>query len=77
MVTGSVTLALDDGRTSTDFLLNSPERGLFLPPGYWRTLHSWSKGSVLLVAASAVMDESDYIRNREDFLAWVGNDPVL
>lgn len=76
-VTGSVTLAIDDGLTSTDFLLDTPERGLFLPPGYWRTLHSWSKDAVLLVAASEVMDESDYIRNRQDYLTWVGCDSVL
>jgi hypothetical protein len=35
----------------------------------WREMHDFSADCVLLVLASAEYDESDYIRNYDDFIA--------
>lgn len=69
-VSGSVVVRVTDGTKSYDFSLSSPHQGLYLPPGLWRSLSKFSGGTVILVLASLVYDESDYIRNWEEFLAW-------
>lgn len=73
-VAGSFRVELDDGRTRTDFLLSSPDQGLTVPPGYWRTLHDFSAGSAALVIASEEYDPSDYIRDYDEFVAWANHD---
>jgi hypothetical protein len=69
-VAGSFTVELDDGRTRIPYLLDSPERGLTIPPGYWRTLSGFTAGSAALVFASAEYDPDDYIRDYDEFVAW-------
>lgn len=68
---GSFQVGLDDGRAKSQFLLSSPNVGLTVPPGYWRTLRDFSAGSTALVFASEEYDPSDYIRDYDEFLAWV------
>lgn len=69
-VAGSFRVQLDDGTTTTEFELASPDRGLTVPPGYWRTLSHFTPGSVALVFASEEYQPEDYIRDYEDFLTW-------
>lgn len=69
-VSGSFEVELDDGRTKTTFLLSSPNSGLSVPPGYWRTLKDFSAGSTALVFASEVYDPDDYIRDYDEFVRW-------
>lgn len=66
-VSGSFAMTLDDGVHQTSFTLDAPSRGLRVPRLYWRDLHSFSPGAVCLVLASDAYDESDYIRNYEQF----------
>lgn len=49
-----------------EFLLDSPDKGLYLPPHYWHTM-KFSHNAVLLSLASMEYDESDYIRAYEQF----------
>ncbi len=49
------------------FLLDSPDKGLFIPAMHWRTI-KFSKNAVLLCLASEVYLESDYIRDYDSFL---------
>lgn len=65
---GSFTVDLDDGVTRESYFLNSPSSGLYIPRMVWRELHNFSSGSVCLVVASEEYDESDYLRNYDDFL---------
>lgn len=67
-VSGCFTVVLDDGEHQRSFVLNRPYKGLFVPPGIWRTLEDFSSGSVCLVLASERYDESDYIRDYGDYL---------
>jgi len=48
------------------FSLESPNQGLFLPKYCWHTMQ-YSHIAVQLVLASTLYDESEYIRNYEDF----------
>ena len=69
-VSGSFRVDLHDGSTVRQFLLSSPDKGLTVPPGYWRTLNDFSSGSTALVFASAEYDPSDYIRDFDEFQRW-------
>jgi dTDP-4-dehydrorhamnose 3,5-epimerase-like enzyme len=63
---GSFTVLLDDGKNRTEINLNRPYQGLLVVPGIWRELLNFSSGSICLVLASALYDESDYIRSYEE-----------
>lgn len=65
---GSFTIILDDGKKSTSFILDNPNKGLIIVPGIWRELKNFSSGSVCLVLASMKYSSSDYIRDYEEFL---------
>jgi dTDP-4-dehydrorhamnose 3,5-epimerase-like enzyme len=66
-VSGSFDVVLNDGKDQANIHLNRPNFGLLIRQGVWRELENFSSGSVCLVLASAVFDESDYIRDFEDF----------
>jgi dTDP-4-dehydrorhamnose 3,5-epimerase-like enzyme len=65
---GSFTVVIDDGRTKKEFFLNRSWYGLYIAPMIWREIVDFSSGSICLSLASAPYDESDYIREHEDFL---------
>ena len=63
-------MKINDGKKFKVFNLNKPHKALLIVPGIWREIDNFSSGSVCLVLASNVYNESDYIRNFEDFLAF-------
>lgn len=65
---GSFNVTLDDGDVKRTFTLNRPYQGLLIVPGIWRTLDDFSSGSVCLVLASMEYDETDYVRDYQEFL---------
>jgi dTDP-4-dehydrorhamnose 3,5-epimerase-like enzyme len=69
-VSGSFEVQLFDGVNWRCFLLSQPNIGLYVSPGFWRELRSFSGGSVCLVLASSSYQESDYIRDFGDFVCW-------
>ena len=69
-VSGSFEIELKNHADSFRFTLDSPRSGIYVPPGYWRTLRNFSVNAVCLVVASSEYDESDYIRNLDEFLNW-------
>ena len=50
-------------------VLDSPERGVYVPPLVWATQYRYSPDAMLLVLASYVYDADSYIRNYDDYLA--------
>lgn len=64
---GSFDVLLDDGQNKKIVTLNRPNYGLLIVPGIWRELMEFSSGSTCLVLASHKYNESDYIREYEDF----------
>lgn len=69
---GSVHVALDDGRNQQTFVLDKPWKGLLVVPGMWRTLSNFSGGSVCMVLASEKYEPDDYIRDYQEFLKYKG-----
>lgn len=64
---GSFEVTTQDGQSATSWRLDSPGLGLHVPPGHWVDLVPAASGSVLAVLASHGYDESDYVRNFEEF----------
>ena len=60
-----ITTESRNGRQET-FILNSPDKGLLLPPPYWHTMR-FSHNAVLLSLANMPYEEADYIRDYELF----------
>lgn len=54
------------GKKHEVFVLEKPNEGLYLPHMCWHTMQ-YSHNAVQLVVASTLYDESDYIRNYEDY----------
>lgn len=67
-VAGSCTFLLDNGESTCEILLDSPSQGLYISSMIWREMYNFSEDCVLMVLASRLYDESDYIRNYADFL---------
>jgi UDP-2-acetamido-3-amino-2,3-dideoxy-glucuronate N-acetyltransferase len=65
---GSVTVVCDDGERRQEFVLDSPELGLYMPALTWGTQYRYSADAMLLVCASLAYDPKDYIRDYEQFL---------
>jgi dTDP-4-dehydrorhamnose 3,5-epimerase-like enzyme len=66
-VNGSFILDLDDGSKKQSILMNQDNVGVFLGKMLWHEMRDFSSGCVLLVFASDFYNESDYIRNYNDF----------
>ena len=64
---GSFEIELNDGVNSKTFILRQPDEGLLVPPGLWRDLRNFSGGGVCFVIASMLYEESDYIRDFNEF----------
>ena len=70
-VTGQCRMVLDDGKERKEVWLDSSVKGIALPPMVWHEMHDFSPDCVLLVLASEHYDETDYIRDYEDFLGMI------
>lgn len=68
---GEIEIILDNGKAKDYYLLNSPEKGLFIENGIWREMIWKKERSVLCVAASNYYREDDYIRDYNEFLRYV------
>lgn len=71
---GSCTVVADDGHQKVEIVLDSPSKGLYLPPMTWGIQYKYSESALLLVFASHYYDADDYIRDYDTFLKLVKND---
>ena len=67
-VSGSCRMILDNGKIKEDVLLDSPAKVIRIEKMVWHEMHDFSADCVLLVLANDYYDESDYIRNYDNFL---------
>jgi hypothetical protein len=67
---GSFDIILDDGKVKRSIHLNRPNIGLYMPSGLWRELDNFSSGAICLVLASHGYNESDYIRDYDNFIEY-------
>lgn len=68
---GSCKILLDDGIEKRDILLDEPYEGIYVGPDIWREMYDFSADAVLLVLASQLYNEDDYIRDYEQFIRLV------
>lgn len=73
-VTGSCRMLLDNGTKKESVWLDSASKGVLIEEMVWHEMHNFSEDCVLLVLASDVYDESDYIRNYQAFIETVNHD---
>ena len=57
----------DDGKNREEFVLDRPNKGVYLPPMTWGIQYRYSQDAVLMVFASHHYDAADYIRNYDEF----------
>jgi dTDP-4-dehydrorhamnose 3,5-epimerase-like enzyme len=65
---GSCTIVCDDGKEKKEFVLDWPDKALYIEGMIWREMKNFSKGAVLMVLASEYYDEDDYMRDYNLFL---------
>ncbi|MBQ9696097.1 MAG: WxcM-like domain-containing protein [Oscillospiraceae bacterium] len=68
---GSCKILLDNGREKKVVPLEKPYEGLYVSNDMWREMFDFSPDAVLLVLASELYDERDYIRDYDEFLAFI------
>lgn len=71
-VRGRCSVVADDGQNRQEFLLDAPEKGVYLPPMTWGIQYKYSADAVLLVFASHFYEAADYIRDYDEFLSLIG-----
>ena len=67
-MSGSFDVILDDGLSKRRVHLNRSYQGLYICPMIWRELDNFSSGSVCMALASTRYDESDYLRDYQDYV---------
>ena len=73
-VRGRMTVVGDDGNQRTEYLLDRPDVGFYMPPMTWGTQYNYSPEAVLLVFASHYYDAADYIRDYDEFARLAGGE---
>ncbi len=68
-VAGRCHVVTDDGVSRHEVVLDSPAKGVHIPPMVWATQYKFSRDAVLLVLASDYYDAGDYVRDYHEYLA--------
>lgn len=68
---GRCIVTCDDGHHKSDTVLDSPEKGLLIPPTIWAS-QNYDRDTTLMVLADQYYDEDDYIRDYNQFLTYRG-----
>jgi len=67
-INGGCLVDLDDGEKKETIELDKFNRGVLLKPYVWHVMRSFKPNTILLALASSEYEESDYIRNYDDFI---------
>lgn len=67
-LSGAFDVVVDDGEHKKTIALNRSYYGLYVPAGLWRSMENFSTNSLALEFGSMHFDESDYVREYDDFL---------
>ena len=71
-IAGSCKILVDDGTKKEVVVLDSPDKGLFVGEDIWREMYDFSDNAVLVSLASEEYNESDYIRDYNEFIKYIG-----
>jgi dTDP-4-dehydrorhamnose 3,5-epimerase-like enzyme len=67
-LSGSFDVVLHDGEKELRYHLNRSYYGLYIPRMFWREIENFSTNSLALILADHKYDETDYIREFDDFI---------
>lgn len=67
-VSGESKVRITDGVEELVVLLDKPMMGIYIPPMVWKDMFDFSIDSILLVLASTHYDDSEYIRDFQEYL---------
>ena len=70
---GSCDVDIFDGVVRKNYHLDTPTKGLFIDGFIWREMKNFTSDCVLMVLASDHYDETDYIRDYNEFLYFLSN----
>ena len=71
-VAGSSKVMITDGDNKEIVELKRPMDGVYIPRMIWKEMYDFSPDSVLLVLASTHYDDSEYIRDFEEYKKEIG-----
>ena len=66
-MSGGCQVQLDDGTTKERVALDDPARALYIGTWVWHELTDFAPDTAILVAASSLYDEAEYLRDYETF----------
>lgn len=72
---GGCRVELDDGRTRQQVCLDDPTRALYVGTWVWHELLGFAPQTAVLVMASTLYDEAEYLRDYETFKREVATRP--
>ena len=72
IIVGELILHLDDGSSQQTLRLSGKTDGVRLGPMLWHSMSDFTPDCVALLVASLPYDESDYIRDYEEFKKYAG-----
>ena len=70
---GACTISSDDGKEVREVRLDKSTEGLVVEACMWREMYDFTPDAVLMVLASDYYEESDDIRDYEEFLQYVSS----
>ena len=70
---GSVDFILDDGHNREIITLDTADKGILIEKPLWRKITNFQNNPSVIVLASDIYDEKDYIRSYEEFKKWKFN----
>ena len=73
-LSGSFRIKIDNGSTKSEYWLSNPQKGLYINKLIWREMDCFSQGAVCMVLASHPYDESDYLREYDDFISIINKE---
>ncbi len=65
---GSCRFSCDNGYARHDFIMDQPDKGLYIPAMVWGEQEYLSDDTLVLVLADAPYDDNDYIRDYKTFM---------
>ena len=63
----AMSVMVTDSATTRRYRLSSPDEALYIPPGIWREIDSFTPGGVCLALSTTLYDPADYIRSSAQF----------
>lgn len=69
-LSGSFEVVLNNAKEEKRWLLNRSYYGLYVPPGWWRSLENFSTNALALIVSDKMYDPEDYIRDFSIFIKW-------